>query len=264
MQGSSPYTWANKWYRDYFMSGDDEPWGFHGGLQAEFKRLLPFETAPDLVAFNAPVKANTPLLTIRPYTPQDKAAVYEVCLRTCDDGADGTDIFPDHLDLIGDKLIGNFLCDSTEYCFVVEDAAGICGYALACIDAKESINRLHDHWVPAMCEKYPKPASTEGLNPSEEIIASFHVHQSPVVDTATYPSCVRLDFLPERVLAVDPNVPRRALASAVGALKVNGSHGLFVEVNVGDASTSEMYSKLGFGQVGPPAEEGITILARAI
>lgn len=70
------------------------------------------------------------------------------------------------------RLIGNFLCDSTEYCFVVEDEAGVCGYALACIDAKEAMNRLNDRWVPAMCEKYPKPASSEGLNPSEVSIVN--------------------------------------------------------------------------------------------
>jgi len=36
-QGCSPYTWANKMYREHFMSGEQEPWIFRGGLQAEFQ-----------------------------------------------------------------------------------------------------------------------------------------------------------------------------------------------------------------------------------
>lgn len=29
--------------------------------------------------------------------------VYDVCRRTCDDGMDGSDVFPDYPNLMGDK-----------------------------------------------------------------------------------------------------------------------------------------------------------------
>ena len=34
-----------------------------------------------------------------------QAAVYEVCRKTCDDGLDGTDIFPSHPELVGDRYV---------------------------------------------------------------------------------------------------------------------------------------------------------------
>ena len=63
--------------------------------------------------------------------------------------------------------MGNFLCDQHEYCFVVEDHDGVCGYVLATLDAREHLMRRATSWMPAMCEKYPKPEATEGLSPSE-------------------------------------------------------------------------------------------------
>ena len=32
-----------------------------------------------------------------------QAAVYDVCLKTCDDGMDGTEVFPEYPDIIGDR-----------------------------------------------------------------------------------------------------------------------------------------------------------------
>ena len=71
-------------------------------------------------------------------------------------------------------------------------------------------------------------------------------------------------MLPGRVTAVDPDVPRRALACAVAALKVNGSNGICTEVHVGDASTAEAYAKLGFAKVAQTEGPDETFLARAI
>lgn len=209
------------------------------------------------------------MLNVRPYCQQDKAAVYEVCRRTCDDGADGTEIFPENPDLIGDKLIGSFLQGNHEYCFVVEDSEGVCGYVLASLDAREHHNKMDSEYTPSMCVKYPKPEATEGLSPSEEMICGFYGQKSVLPDSlySAYPSILRMDMLPNRVPAVDADASRRALACAVAALKVNGSHGIFAEVHVGDVSTAEAYAKLGFfrlmQQTVGEAEEA-TFLARVI
>lgn len=32
-----------------------------------------------------------------------QSSVYDVCRKTCDDGQDGTEVFPDHPALISDK-----------------------------------------------------------------------------------------------------------------------------------------------------------------
>lgn len=55
---------------------------------------------------------------------------------------------------------------SSELCFVVEDQEGVCGYALASLDALALQQKCNMAWIPAMCNKYHKPNKTD-LSPSE-------------------------------------------------------------------------------------------------
>lgn len=206
--------------------------------------------------------------TIRPYVSADQSAVYEVCRRTCDDGADGTEIFPFHKDLVADKLIGAFLTNSPEYCFVMEDEEGVCGYLLAALDHDVHDKKLEMAWLPTMQDKYPKPThSANNLSPAEEMISSLHCHKGYTCEPLqkSYPSLVRVDMLPGRC---NDAMARHALAVTVAALKTNGSHGICAEIHVGDRSTVERYSALGMKEVTaqPPTllPEDLVIVARVV
>lgn len=202
--------------------------------------------------------------TLRPYVPADLTAVYEVCRRTCDDGADGTEIFPFHKELVADKLIGSFAANGPEYAFVMEDADGVCGYVLAALNHELHNKKVETDWFPAMQEKYPKPSNTHNLTPAEEMICSLHSHKSYESENLrkSYPSLVRIDMLPGRC---HDGIARMALACTVAALKTNGSHGIYAEINVGDRNTVERYSALGFKEFQDPCvPEDLVIVARPL
>jgi protein O-GlcNAcase/histone acetyltransferase len=74
------------------------------------------------------------------------------------------------------RFIGAYLENSPEYCFVVEDAQGVCGYVLAALDAKTHLEYLETSWIPAMKEKYPTPDKPAGEMSPAEVIA--HCFQS--------------------------------------------------------------------------------------
>ncbi|XP_029644802.1 protein O-GlcNAcase isoform X1 [Octopus sinensis] len=247
MHQQGTLTWCTSGYKEAFTSGDQEPWVFRGGLQAEFQHMLPIDGAHDLFFLKPPEPPVNKFYTIRPYVSADEPAIYEVCRRTCDDGMDGTDVFPGMPDLIGDRLVGGLLTINQEYCFVVEDEKGVCSYALAALDAKMFQQRSQNAWIPAMCEKYPKPVKDE-LTPADEVVLSFH-NQPPCIPESVfqrYPSVIRMDILPGRIC--DPTIPYRLLAACLSALKTNGSIGVFCELNVGDKYLLEFYSRLGFFQ----------------
>ncbi|XP_013779200.1 protein O-GlcNAcase-like isoform X1 [Limulus polyphemus] len=243
-------TWFSKGYKEAFMSGDQEPWLFRGGLTAELQRLLPLESVTDLFLYKPPEPPSAKVYTIRPYLTSDEAAVYEVCRKTCDDGLDGSDVFPDSPDLIGGKLVGAFLCISPEYCFVVEDEDGVCGYALAALDAQQFLKKTEIAWIPELCRKYPKPKKEDGnmLTPAEEIISGFHNYKTSVPDLVFkhHPSTLRMSLLPT---VTDSSLPKRLLACVFSALKANGSHGVYCEVTVGDKNIMDFYFKLGFLEI---------------
>lgn len=60
------------------------------------------------------------------------------------------------------RLVGGFLTISSQFCFVVEDDKGICGYVLAAPDASDFHSKMASSWLPAMHEKYQLPAPLEG------------------------------------------------------------------------------------------------------
>ncbi|GFY71709.1 protein O-GlcNAcase [Trichonephila inaurata madagascariensis] len=264
---SSPFTWFSKGYKETFMSGEQEPWAFLGGLTAELQHLLPLESVNDLFLYKPPETPNNKIYTIRPYLPTDETQVYNVCRRTCDDGMDGSEVFPEYPDLIGDKLVGHFLCLSPEYCFVVEDESGICGYALAALDARQLKTKCEMCWIPELLAKYPAPKKGNGemLTPAEEIIASFYNRQKvgpPDVVYVHHPSTLRMNILPT---VNDPSVPKRMLTCILSTLKANGSHGVFVDVTVGDKNIVDFFSKLGFFEIAHPGfhAEDVFYMGRA-
>ncbi|XP_071171502.1 protein O-GlcNAcase-like [Mytilus edulis] len=258
-------TWSSHGYKEAFMSGDQEPWVFRGGVQGELQKLMPIDFAHDLFLIRAPEVVLNKFYHYRPYSAADEAAVYNICLKTCDDGLDGTEVFPGYPDLIGDRIVGSTVSQSSEYCFVVEDDEGICGYACAALDTKVLQQKSALSWMPAMREKYPRTIKGE-QSPADEVISSFHGEQHFVPESVhnLYPACIRIDFIPPRV--VDHSVPKRLLACAMAALKTNGATGIHVEMNIGDKSMIDHYQRLGFTQLTVPdiKSEDVVYLGRMI
>ncbi len=77
-------------------------------------------------------------------------------------------------------MIGAFLSLSPEFCFVILDEEGICGYAVAALSAQDFQKKATEMYLPAMREKYPKTEKEEGLTPAEVRVI---VHQKHIVCT---------------------------------------------------------------------------------
>ncbi|KAM4704281.1 protein O-GlcNAcase [Rhinophrynus dorsalis] len=226
-----------------FLSGDQEPWAFRGGLAGEFQRLLPIEGANDLFFQPPPLTPTSKVYTIRPYYPKDEASVYKICREMYDDAMDDLP-FESQPDLIGDKLVGGLLSHSLDYCFVLEDEDGICGYAVGTVDVTPYITKCKHSWIPFMQEKYTKPKGDKELSAAEKIMLSFHEEQEILPDTflANFPSLIKVDIHKK---VTDPSVAKGMMACLLSSLKANGSRGAFCEVRPDDKRIMDFYSKLG-------------------
>ena len=54
-------------------------------------------------------------------------------------------------------MLGGLLQICPEYCYVLQDEAGICGFAVAALDVREYHRQLKEAWYPQMRKKYPSP-----------------------------------------------------------------------------------------------------------
>ncbi|XP_020822777.1 protein O-GlcNAcase isoform X2 [Phascolarctos cinereus] len=206
------------------------------------KRLLPIDGANDLFFQPPPLTPTSKVYTIRPYFPKDEASVYKICREMYDDGVGLP--FQSQPDLIGDKLVGGLLSLSLDYCFVLEDEDGICGYALGTVDVTPFIKKCKISWIPFMQEKYTKPNGDKELSEAEKIMLSFHEEQEVLPETflANFPSLIKMDIHKK---VTDPSVAKSMMACLLSSLKANGSRGAFCEVRPDDKRILEFYSKLG-------------------
>ncbi|XP_041065110.1 protein O-GlcNAcase isoform X2 [Carcharodon carcharias] len=227
-----------------FLSGDQEPWAFRGGLAGEFQRLLPIEGANDLFYQPPPPMPTSKVYTIRPYFPKDEASVYKICKEMYDDEMDG-DSMSYQPDIIGDSLVGGLLTLSPDYCFVLEDEGSICGYALGTVDVKPFCTKCKVSWIPAMREKYIKPEASKDLSEEQKMMLSFHEEQQGLPESflATFPSLIKVDVHSK---VTDPSVAKSMMGCLLSSLKANGSRGAFCEVKPNDRRGLEFYRKLGF------------------
>src|SRR5918992_585877 len=70
---------------------------------------------------------------IRPYRPEDDAALYDVCVRTAHQGGDARHIYPD-LDLMPNIYAGPYVYLEPDLAFVLDNGERAVGYILGTAD----------------------------------------------------------------------------------------------------------------------------------
>jgi len=129
---------------------------------------------------------------IRAYRPADRAAVYDVCVRTADAGGDARGQWSTD-DLMPDLFAGPYLHLEPELAFVLDDGGRAVGYVLGTRDTAAFHARARREWVPLVAGKYREPAS-----PAEADLLGilFGPVPSPPPELAGHPAHLHIDLLP--------------------------------------------------------------------
>lgn len=180
-------------------------------------------------------------MNIRPYRPGDEPALYEICLRTGDSGADATGRYADP-SLLGHLYVGPYLALAPQFAFVLDNAGTPVGYVLGALDTTAFEAACEASWWPALRRRYPDPGQP---GTADERLAVL-IHHRPVPSreiTDRYPSHLHIDLLPA---AQGQGHGRALMARLFDALGAAGSPG----VHLGVAATNEraigFYRQLGF------------------
>ena len=135
---------------------------------------------------------------VRPYRPGDLPALYDICLKTGDNGADGTHLYED-LRILGEIFAAPYGVLLPDYAFVAEDDAGVAGYILGAPDTRAFEARLEAEWWPHLRERYADTAEVPARERTREQWDAHYIHHPPqtpqaVVDAA--PAHLHIDLLP--------------------------------------------------------------------
>ena len=204
--------------------------------------------------------ASTPLRpVVRPYRPDDRAALDDICARTADLGGDSRELYPD-LQLMTSIFAAPYAVLEPDFAFVLDDGERAVGYIVGTPDTPTFVKRFRNEWLPTVADRYPVPTA-EPSTPSEMMIGLMHWPERMLVpELAGYPAHLHIDLLPEHQRA---GHGRALMAALLGALHTAGVPAVHLGMVTANTPARAFYDRLGFHPIEVADAGPITYLGRS-
>jgi ribosomal protein S18 acetylase RimI-like enzyme len=178
----------------------------------------------------------------------DEPGAYHVCLKTGDSGRDGEPFYRDDPQALGRIFVGPYLAFEPELSLILEDADGVCGYALGAFDSRRFYARYETEWRPDLCARFPAPSGDPaGWSRVENVHHWYHHPDYFCPDPyEAYPSHLHIDLLAR---ARGQGWGRRMLEAVMDRLRQRGSPGAHLGVSLLNPNAFGFYQRLGFKEV---------------
>ncbi|MEY9872355.1 ribosomal protein S18 acetylase RimI-like enzyme [Streptacidiphilus sp. MAP12-33] len=183
-------------------------------------------------------------LSIRPYRPGDREDLYEICVRTGDNGADASSSYPDPR-ILPDIFVGPYLAQEPGLAYVVADPEGedrALGYVLGTADTPRFVARYLAEWLPGVVDRYPDDGDGRGheLRHPEAMLV-------PGLDA--YPAHLHIDLLPK---AQGQGLGRELMRTLLAALRERGVPRVHLGMGAANHGARAFYDRLGFEELARP------------
>lgn len=189
---------------------------------------------------------------IRPYRSEDRAALYDVCLRTADAGASAVGLLDDD-ELWGDLFAVPYVERDPGLSWVVEaDDGRTIGYIVATDDTDAFEQWFRDEWWPRIAERHPRPAHAASR---EEKLVEYAYGRGPGTEpnAIEYPAHLHIDLLPE---TQGLGLGRRLIETLFDELRRRGVAGLHLGMDPANTSAAAFYERIGLAEL-PTAPGGL-------
>jgi GNAT superfamily N-acetyltransferase len=182
-------------------------------------------------------------LPVRPYRDSDLEAIYDICIRTGDNGGDATGTF-ENPRLLPDIFAGPYLYLEPSLAFVLPDGADRpVGYVLGTADTAGFVRAYREKWLPGVVSHYHAPTAdvpTRDAGMLELFHQPEHMLQSGMDE---FPAHLHIDILPSHQGGGNG---RRLVETFVDAAASVGAPGVHVTVALANARAHGFYLKVGF------------------
>ncbi|RPE28993.1 GNAT family N-acetyltransferase [Kitasatospora cineracea] len=196
---------------------------------------------------------------VRPYRPADRAALYDICVRTGELGGDSRQTYPDH-DLLPTIFAAPYAVLEPDLAFVLDDGTGrAVGYVLATADTPTFVRRFRDEWLPTVTDRYPPPTG-EPATPSEVMVQLLHTPERLLLpELADHPAHLHIDLLPSHQRA---GHGRQLMHTLLDALAAEGVPKVHLGMVTANTAARAFYDRLGFRPIPVPDPGPLTYLGR--
>jgi len=181
---------------------------------------------------------------IRPYRPEDRAAVAEICILTGDAGGDSRERFPDP-DLLPSIFALPYVEHEPELAFVLDDGGRAVGYVLGTADTPAFAAWFREEWLPPLAARHPRPERP--VTPLDWLVGVLHDPERMLVaEVADHPAHLHIDLLPGHQGA---GHGRALMTTFLAALDGRGVPRVHLQMDPANAAARAFYDRLGFREI---------------
>ncbi|MBS2535294.1 GNAT family N-acetyltransferase [Catenulispora sp. NF23] len=196
--------------------------------------------------------------TIRLYRPEDRDALYDICMRTGYAGGDARGIYRDQ-DLLPDVFAAPYVTLEPDLAFVLDDGGRAVGYVLGTSDSERFVRELRDRWLPMVGARHPLPGGEPGTLDAVMTELLHHPERRIVPELADYPAHLHIDLLPSHQ---GQGHGRALLSTLFAALDQAGAKRVHLVMSTANTAARAFYDRIGFHEI-PIDDPGLTFLGRA-
>jgi|SRR6185437_2085777 len=184
---------------------------------------------------------------VRQGQPWDRAALFEICLRTADTGADATALYSDP-DYPGQVWSVPYLELEPRHCFVLDSGGEAVGYVVGTPDTMAFEARLEREWWPALRVRYGDRQPVAAFD--GRVLEAIRTPESEGELARRYPAHLHINLLPA---FQSGGWGRKLIEAELDSLRRAGASGVFLGVGLTNARAIGFYAHLGFEPIEGPA-----------
>ncbi|CAM5592317.1 GNAT family N-acetyltransferase [Streptomyces cyaneofuscatus] len=198
---------------------------------------------------------------LRPYLPEDRDALFDICVRTGHEGGDSRHLYEDP-DLLPNIFAAPYVVLEPDLAFVVEDGGRAVGYILGTADTASFVARYRAEWLPGLVDRYPAPVQPHSPStPAEMMTGLMHDPERMVLpELDAYPAHLHIDLLPSHQRY---GYGRRLMETFLDALHARGVPAVHLSMLTSNTPARAFYDRVGFHEIAVPDPGPVTYLGRS-
>lgn len=201
----------------------------------------------------------TPSPAIRPYRPEDRPALDDICIRTAHHGEDSRPHYADP-GIFPVTFAAPYAHLEPDLVFVLDDGHGrAVGYILGTDDTPRFAEAFRATWLPLVADRYPEPLRPP-RTPDEAMAGLLH-HPERIVlpELAAHPAHLHIDLLPDWQ---GRGHGRRLMRTFLGVLQGRGVPAVHLSMATSNTRARAFYDRMGFEEIDVPEPGEATYLGR--
>lgn len=182
---------------------------------------------------------------IRQARPEDRSALFSICLLTANAGADASALYsdPDYPGLIWSVPYLDF---APEHAFLLEDEGIVIGYVVGAKDTQAFERQLDSGWWPTLAERYAGREATGKLDKNVLDRIRQPVHGKASLSDR-YPAHLHINLLPQ---AQSGGWGRKMIETELDSLRKAGAKAMHLGLSLTNDRAYGFYKHIGFREVG--------------